>query len=157
MILGRNHLILLFDTESQSSSKQIWIMLLGTKYLSFHKFFNFLFKRHKHFVNHFWLRWYVIQQPFTKIFNLLHTLNKEIFYICLTFIMALDGFKVLVVKPEWDHSEWDHQRCYFFVLLISTLPIHVSTLLSELIITSYTSLFCDRFQLYYCVIVHFYS
>ena len=41
-------------------------------------FFNFVFKRLKHFVNHFWFWRYVIQQPFTKIFNLL-------FYILLIF------------------------------------------------------------------------
>ena len=36
-------------------------------------------------VNHFWFWWYVIQQPFTKIFTLLHTLSKEIFYILFDF------------------------------------------------------------------------
>ena len=36
MILGRHHLILLSDTESQNSSKQIWSVLVGTNYLSFH-------------------------------------------------------------------------------------------------------------------------
>ena len=44
MILGCIHLILLFDTESQSSSKQIWTVLVETKYPSFHAFFNVVLK-----------------------------------------------------------------------------------------------------------------
>ena len=79
MILGRNHLILLFDTESQNSSKQIWSVLVGTNYLSFHIFFK------KHFLKDFLFWWYVIQQPFTEIFYHLHTFSKDIFYILLNF------------------------------------------------------------------------
>ena len=52
-ILGRIHLILLFDAVSQSFSKQIWIVLIETKYPSFRNFY-FIFERIKHFVNHFW-------------------------------------------------------------------------------------------------------
>ena len=48
-------------------------------------FFNFVFKRLKHFVNHFWFWWYVIQQPFNKIFNLLHSPSNEFFGILLIF------------------------------------------------------------------------
>ena len=36
--------------------------------------------------------------------------------------------KVLVVKLEWDRLESAHHRCYFFVLLMLSLPKHVSTL-----------------------------
>ena len=93
MILGRNRLILLFDTESQNSSKQIWIVMVGTKYLSFINFFNFVFKRLKHLINHFWFWWYVIQQSFTKIFNLLHIHSKEFF--CLFHVFAEIFFNIL--------------------------------------------------------------
>ena len=91
MVLGHIHLILLFDTELQSSSMQIWTALVGTKYPSFHTFFNFLFKRLKHFVNHFWFWWYVIQQPFINIFNLL-------FYILLI-------FRLLRTSPSFPNSQ----------------------------------------------------
>ena len=95
MILGRNHLILLCDTDSQNSSKQIWIELVGTNDHSFHTFFNFVFKKLKHFVNHFWFWWYVIQHPFTKIFNLLHTHSKEIF--CLLHVFWCEIFNILFI------------------------------------------------------------
>ena len=37
-------------------------------------------------------------------------------------------FKVLVVKLEFDRLEMTHQRCYFFVLQILSLPRRVSTM-----------------------------
>ena len=37
------------------------------------------------------------------------------------------------------------------------VSVCVCVCLSEFIITSFTSLFCDGFQLHYCVIAHFYS
>ena len=114
MILGRIRLLLLFDTESQSSSKQIWIVMV--------------FKRLKHCVNHFGFWWYVIQQPFTKFFSLLHTLREEIVYVFLISTRYLMVPKVMVVKLVWDRLKSTHQICSFFVLLISPLPRHVSTL-----------------------------
>ena len=129
MILSRIHLVLLFDTKSQSSSKQIWTVLVGTKYPTFRTFFNFDFKRLKHFVNYFWFWWYVIQQLFTKIFNLLHALSNAIFlYFAYFSSRYLVASKVLVVNLVWDHLKSTHQRCYLFVLLILPLPGRVSTL-----------------------------
>ena len=54
--------------------------------------------------------------------------------------------KVLVVKPEWDRLELAHQTCYFFVLLILSLPKMYQHCLSELIITSCTSLWYIRYN-----------
>ena len=51
-------------------------------------FCNFVFKRLKNFVNHFWFWWYVIQQPLANIFNLLHIHSKEFF---LSFAFFLQG------------------------------------------------------------------
>ena len=101
MILDRMHFIHLFDTVSQTFSTQILTLSIGRKYLSFHTCFNFVFERVEHFVNYFWFWWYVIQQPITKIFDLLHTLSEEIFcrlqvfcseifLFCLTFVATFD-------------------------------------------------------------------
>ena len=126
--MGRNHLILLFDTESQSSSKQIWIVLVGTKYLSFVHFFNFVFNRLKHFVNHFWFSCYVIQQTFIKIFNLLHTLVKKFFIFSLTFVVSFAGLQCAGCKSGVGSFRIGSSKMLLFVLLISPLPSHVSNL-----------------------------
>ena len=93
MIMGRIHLILSFYAESQNSSKQILTVLVGTNISLFIHFLNFVFKRLKHFDNHFWFWWYVIQQPLTKIFSLLHAFRNDFFVFRLTFIVIFDGLQ----------------------------------------------------------------
>ena len=93
MILGRIHLIILFHAELQRFSKQIWTELIGTEYPSFRTFFNFVFKRLKRLSTTFWFWWYVIQQPFTKIFNLLF-----MFIFCLSFVVTFDGLQSVGCK-----------------------------------------------------------
>ena len=44
-------------------------------------FFNYIFKRFESFINHFWFWWYIIQQPITKIFDLLHAFVNEFFVL----------------------------------------------------------------------------
>ena len=85
MILGRNYLNLLFDTDSQKFFKAD-LVRVGWKKLSLFSyiFFNFVFKRLKHFVN-FWFWWYFIQQLLVKICNFLHTNSKEIFRLLHVF------------------------------------------------------------------------
>ena len=102
---------------------------VGWNKVSYRTFFNIGFKRLKHFVNHFWVWWYVIQQLFTKMSNILRTLSNNFFwYIAKLSSWYLMISKVLVVKLEWDDLESTHQLCYFFVLLILPLPRRVSTL-----------------------------
>ena len=138
MILGRNNLILLFDTESQNSSKQILSVLVGTNYLSFHKCFNFVFKRLKHFVNHFSFWWYVIQQPLIKslifcipvvkkfvVFCMIFVAKFLIF--CLTFVELFDGLQCVGFKTGVGLFGIGSSKMLFFVLLILPLPRRVST------------------------------
>ena len=118
MILGHIHLILLFDTELQNSSKQIWTILVETKYPSFIHLPNFVFERVNHFVNHFLFWRYVIQQPLTKIFNLLHFLSKEIFLIfCLSFVVTFDGLQHVGYKTGVGSFEFDSPK---MILVCST-------------------------------------
>ena len=65
--------------------RRFWLFQLEGSISLFIHFFNCVFERLEHFVNHFWFWWNVIQQPITKILNLLHTLSNEIFYILLAF------------------------------------------------------------------------
>ena len=108
MIRGRIHLILLFDSESQNSERLIWTVLV------FVHLFNFGFKRLKHFVNHFWFWWYVIQQPFTKIFNLFHALSNEIFVFCLTFVVIFDGLQGVGCKTGVGSFEIDSSNMLLY-------------------------------------------
>ena len=82
----------------------------------FIKFLNVVFKRLKHFVNHFWFRWYIIQQPFTKIFNLLHTLVKIFFIFCLTFVERFDGLQGVGCKTEVGSFRIDSPKMLLFCI-----------------------------------------
>ena len=168
MILGRKHLILLFDTESHNSSKQIWSVLVGTNYLSFHKFLNFVFKRLKHFVNHFWFWWYVIQQHSPKSLIFCITIVKNLFFVlhvfavkflifCLFFNAIFDSLQGVGCKTGVGSFGIGLSKMLIFFYKFCRFQSMYQLCLSELIITSYTSLFCDGFQLHYCMILHFYS
>ena len=128
MILGRIHLIHLFDAVSQTFSTQILTLSIGRKYLFVHTFFKFCFRKTRALCQR--LLVLVIcnsnnQLPKSLIFCI--PLVKKCFVVCMFFSAKFDGPKVFVVKLEWDHSESVHQRCYFFVLLILPPPRHVST------------------------------
>ena len=104
MILGRKNLILLFDTESQNSSKQIWSVLVGTNYLSFHKFVNFALKHSSTlsttfaygsmlFINHS-PKSLIFCIPLVKkfvVFCMFFAMKFLIF--CLTFVETFDGLQ----------------------------------------------------------------
>ena len=80
----------------------------------FDNFFNFVFERLDHFVNHFWFWRYVILQPFTKICNLLHALSNEIFFILLIFQRDIYGLEGVGCKTEVGSFEIDSSNMLRF-------------------------------------------
>ena len=131
------------------------------KYLAFHTFFNFVFERLEHFVNYFWLWWYVIQQQIPKSLIFCIPVVKKFFVVCmffpakflifcLTFVAIFDDLQGVGCKTEVG----SFGICSSNMLLFCSTNLVAS---KAFINSAFLSLFCDGFQLNYCMILHFYS